>query len=248
MILLIDVGNTEIKFTKTTNGEVEKVFRISTNKQYTTDELLLDIFKHIKDNDIDNVVISSVVPRITSLLDMGLKNKYNIKPIIVKAGVKTTLKINTDNPNEVGSDLVVGAVGATTISDKNCIIIDLGTAIKFVYLKGKTLEGVIISPGVDMGLRALSSDTALLPDTFIEVPKNVLGTNTQNCIQSGLTYGVAAQIDGLVDRIKEMTSDNDMDIIITGGISPIIKPLCKTQLILDEHLLFKGLYKIYTLN
>jgi type III pantothenate kinase len=127
------------------------------------------------------------------------------------------------------------------------LVVDLGTAIKYIYVKHKTILGVIITPGVNISIKALVGNTALLPDIDIEVPKKVLGTHTIACMQSGVTYGVAAQVDGLIERIKEETKE-DFDVILTGGLSEMIAPLCKYPLTRDPDLVLKGLLKIHARN
>src|SRR5690606_15010492 len=152
--------------------------------------------------DIESVAISSVVPRITEKLKDISERFLKVQPLIVGPGVKTGLNIKTDHPREVGADLICDAVGVE-LEDMPVLIVDLGTAIKYIYVKNKTILGVIITPGVNISIRALVGNTALLPDIDIEVPKKVLGTHTIACMQSGVTYGVASQVDGLIERIKD---------------------------------------------
>jgi type III pantothenate kinase len=186
------------------------------------------------------------VPRLTEKLKEIARKFVGIEPLIVGPGVKTGLNIKTDHPREVGADLICDAVGLDDDIDP-ALIVDLGTAIKYIYVKHKTILGVIITPGVNVSIKALVGQTALLPDIDIEVPKKVLGTNTIHCMQSGVTYGVAAQVDGLIDRIKAEVNE-DFKVILTGGLSRLIAPLCSHPLEVDQDIILKGLLKIYNKN
>ncbi|PKK92513.1 MAG: pantothenate kinase, partial [Tenericutes bacterium HGW-Tenericutes-6] len=127
------------------------------------------------------------------------------------------------------------------------LVVDLGTAIKYIYVKNKSILGVIITPGVGISIKALVGNTALLPDIDIEVPKKVLGTNTISCMQSGVTYGVAAQVDGLIERIRDEVNEN-FAVILTGGLSQTIAPLCKHELTRDSDVVLNGLLNIFNRN
>lgn len=196
--------------------------------------------------EVKHIAISSVVPRITEKLKEIASKFVGIEPLIVGPGIKTGLNIKTDHPREVGADLICDAVGIDDDLDK-VLIVDLGTANKYIYVKNKTILGVIITPGVSVSIKALVGQTALLPDIDIEVPKKVLGTNTIHCMQSGVTYGVAAQVDGLIDQIS-LEVKEDFDVILTGGLSEMIAPLCQHKLTVDSDLILKGLLKIYHKN
>lgn len=246
MLLLIDVGNTTINMAVSKNNKVVKTALLKTNLGKTADEYYLDIKMLFDLSEIKDVVISSVVPVVTKEL-VELSNKYlNLDPLTIQPKVKTGVKVVTDNPREVGADLI--AVSAAVVnSEKSHLIIDLGTATKYIYVKKNAISGVIITTGVEISIKALVGNTALLPNIDIQVPKKVLGTNTIECMQSGVTYGVAAQIDGLIEMIKKEVNE-DFDIITTGGLAKIINPLINHKIIDDPLLIFKGLINIYNLN
>ena len=145
-------------------------------------------------------IIASVVPRITEKFRLIATKFFGIQPVVVEPGVKTGIKIQTDNPKEVGADLICAAAGLKD-SSRPALIIDLGTATKYIYVHNKSILGVIITPGVRISIKALVGNTALLHDIDIETPKKVLGTTTTTCMQSGVTY--VAGIDGLIDRIRD---------------------------------------------
>jgi type III pantothenate kinase len=246
MILLFDVGNTNVFIGVSDGFKIIDTYRLNTNVTKTADEYYIQMKSLIDFKLVKHVAISSVVPRITEKLKEISTRFVGVEPLIVGPGVKTGLNIKTDHPREVGADLICDAVGIDEDIDK-ALIVDLGTAIKYIYVKNKTILGVIITPGVTVSIKALVGSTALLPDIDIEVPKKVLGTNTIHCMQSGVTYGVAAQVDGLIDQIRAEVNE-DFDVILTGGLSSMIAPLCQHKLSVDSDLILKGLLKIYNKN
>lgn len=246
MILLFDVGNTNISIGLSNKVSILHTIRLNTEVSKTADEYWLQMKNFFQVEDIDAVAISSVVPRITEKLKEISLKRLNIEPLIVGPGVKTGLNIKTDNPREVGADLICDAVAVEDI-EMPSLVIDLGTAIKYIYVKNKTIRGVVITPGVNISIKALVGQTALLPDIDIEVPKKVLGTNTIACMQSGVTYGVAAQVDGLIERIQKEVKE-EFKVMFTGGLSETIAPLVYAPLERDPDLVLKGLLKIYLRN
>lgn len=245
MILLCDVGNTNLSFGISDGKDILDTFRLNTDVSKTADEYWIQM-KHLITKDITEIAISSVVPRITEKLKDIAHKHFHLEPLVVGPGVKTGLNVKTDHPREVGADLICDAVGVEEFN-KPMLIVDLGTAIKYIYVKNKTILGVIITPGVNISIKALVGNTALLPDIDIEIPKKVLGTNTISCMQSGVTYGVAAQVDGLIERISEEVKE-PFDVILTGGLSQTIAPLCKHPLTRDPDLVLKGLLSIFNRN
>jgi type III pantothenate kinase len=246
MILLFDVGNTNVSIGISDGFKITDTYRLNTIVTKTSDEYYIQMRNIIDFTQIKHVAISSVVPRITEKLIEISKHYLNIEPLVIGPGVKTGINIKTDHPREVGADLICAAAGSVAL-DAPTIIVDLGTAIKYIYVKNKTIKGVVITPGVAISIKALVGNTALLPDIDITVPKKVLGTNTVTCMQSGVTYGVAAQVDGLIDRIIDETNEN-CKVILTGGLSSTIAPLCKHELTRDPDLVLKGLYEIFLKN
>lgn len=245
MILLFDVGNTNIHMSQSDGHTVTNQYRVKTDASLTVDELYEKIKSYINNQTFDGVAVSSVVPSLTRTLIHLSETYLNIKPLVVKAGVKTGLMIKTDHPQEVGADLICAAVDV--IGKGHQVIVDLGTAIKYIYMDDNMMKGVIITPGVDISMKALVGNTALLPEIHIEVPRKVLGTNTIECMQSGVTYGVAAQIEGLLKRIEEEIK-TPFKVTLTGGISPLISPLIQYPHVLDDYVVLKGLLRIYNKN
>lgn len=246
MILMFDVGNTELKLAIYNGDEFLNKFRFSTNDELSDDELYLKFYNIVKDYTFKEIVIASVVPNITFKLRSIAKKYFFIEPLVIEQGVKTGLKIIADNPAEVGADLVACSVAASNQFLKS-LVIDLGTAIKYLYIKDKTLKGVIISPGMEISLNALTKNTALLPKIELNTPEKVLNHNTVSCMQSGVLYGTASQIDGLVNKIKEEVKE-DFNVIITGGLADLLLPILNTNVIYQPNLVFEGLLDILKRN
>lgn len=246
MILLFDVGNTTVSIGISDGNSILETYKLNTEIQKTADEYWIQMRSLIPVSEITGIAISSVVPRMTEKLKEIAEKHFKKESLIVGPGVKTGLNIKTDHPREVGADLICDAV-AVEDDITPTLVVDLGTAIKYIYIKNKTILGVIITPGVSISIKALVGNTALLPDIDIEVPKKVLGTNTIACMQSGVTYGVASQVDGLIERIKDEVKE-DFKVILTGGLSETITPLCKHPLTRDPDLVHKGLLQIYNRN
>lgn len=255
MILAIDIGNTNIVLgtIKKETGEILFTARTATDRTFTAEQYGVQ-FKHIIDlynfntEKIDGCIISSVVPPVLNAVERGVKLLTGTSPIIVGPGVKTGLNILMDNPAQVGSDLIVNAVSALEKFKPPIIIIDMGTATTIsVVDEKKNYIGGCIMPGIKVSLDAISQRAAQLPGISLIAPKKTLGKNTIECMRSGVIYGNAAMIDGMIDRIEEETS-SDCTVVATGGISGLIIPYCKKEIIYDENLLLRGLYSIYKKN
>jgi len=242
MILLIDIGNSNIVFANY-DSKIDNVIRINTRKDITGYEYGILLRSSLEKFTYEDVIISSVVPEVTEIIRQYVQSELKISPIIVGPGVKTGLNIKTDNPKEVGSDLIVDAVASFNHSDK-ALVVDLGTASKIILIEDRQLRGVIIAPGVRASLESLVKKTSLLPQVDLKVPKNEFGTNTVDCIQSGVLYGHAHMIDGFLANQKY----KDYKVLVTGGFSSIVGPLLKTKCEIDEILLLKGLVDIYNRN
>ena len=247
MILLVDVGNSNIVFAFTKDGEVYKTYRFKSLSDKTSDDyyiLLRDMLEYYKFND---VLISSVVPIITSALRKLFLKYFNIEAKILGPGIKTGIQLKVDDPKTVGADMISDVAGAMIYS-KEAIIIDLGTATKYIYCKDNTFLGCSIAPGIAISMKALVNNAALLPNVEMVAPKNVISTNTISCIQSGVIFGAASQVDGMVNRIKRELNCPNALVIATGGLSEVIIPFCENKIILDKNLTLLGLLEIYKKN
>ena len=253
MLLVMDVGNTNIVVGAFDGDSLVKNWRISTDYKKSSDEigmLLVQLLNHnsIDVDNIDAVIISSVVPQMMFSLERAVKRYLKNEPIIVSNDLKTGINILYDNPREVGADRVVNAVAVHHHYPGNAIIIDFGTATTFCALtkEGDYLGGVIC-PGIKISLDALIERTAKLPKIEIVRPKNIIGTNTIESMQAGMVYGYAGQIENIVARIKE-TMPADTKVIATGGIASLMYETTSAIDILDSHLTLKGLKLIYEMN
>lgn len=247
MILVCDVGNSNICFGIYKNDVLVSDFRIKTAKDKSFDEYYL-VLKEFINEKIDDVIISSVVPVITSMLVKLFGQYYNIEPKIIGNKMKTKIKIIADDPHSVGTDLICDVSGATSYYDEG-LIIDLGSASKFIYYKNNSLLGVTIAPGVVLSTKTLSNDTALLPNFELVTPKKVLNNSTIPCLQAGVIYGFASMVDGLISKIlKELNKDN-IKIIGTGGLINLISASMDYKFDrIDNTLTLQGIYKIYKNN
>ena len=247
MILAIDIGNTNIVVGCIDKEKIYLTERISTIRTKTELEYAIDI-KTINRADIEGAIISSVVPQITFAARLAVQKILKKDAMIVGPGVKTGLNILLDNPGEMGADRVADAVAALAQYPVPLVIVDMGTAttISVVDDKKHYIGGMIL-PGVQISLDALTSRASQLSGISIEEPKKIIGKNTVDCMKSGILYGNAAAVDGIIDRIEEELGQK-VTVIATGGMSRKIVPHCKREMILDGDLLLKGLQIIYDKN
>lgn len=253
MILAIDVGNTNIVIGC---AEGEKILfreRISTNQTATDLEYAAVIktafeMNSVNPKDIKGGIISSVVPSVTNTLKMAANKLFGIDILTVGPGIKTGLSILIDNPAQLGSDLVVDAVAGIKEYPVPQIIIDMGTATTLSVIdKNKNYIGGMIMTGMAVSTDALINRTSQLPKIAFEKPKKVIGSNTVDCIKSGVMYSCSCALDGAVERIEEELGEK-CTVIATGGLAGLVTPLCKKNIILDDDLLLKGLMIIYNKN
>ena len=253
MILAIDIGNTNIVVGCIDKEKIYFIERLSTVRtktelEYAIDlKTVLDIY-HIKRTDIEGCIISSAVPQITNVAKLAAEKILKKEVLVLGPGVKTGLNIMLDNPGEMGADRVADAVAALTYYPVPLVIVDMGTAttVSVVDEKKRYLGGMIL-PGVRVSLDALISRASQLSGISIEEPKKLIGKNTVDCMKSGILYGNAAAVDGIIDRIEEELGKK-VTAIATGGMSGKIIPHCKRKIIQDEDLLLKGLLVIYEKN
>ena len=253
MILAIDIGNTNIAMGGFMNDKLCFVSRIATDTTKTSDEYASKIKSilsmHVKDiHEINGAIISSVVPPLNSVVKEAIRFVYKVDALMVGPGIKTGINIHCDNPSSVGADLICACVAAHHIYGSPSLIVDMGTATKIMLVdKTGTFVGVSIIPGVNIALKALADGTAQLPQISLEAPKSVIGKNTVDCMRSGVVFGNASMIDGMIDRFNEETNDN-LKVYATGGLSSAIIPYCKHKIELDNDLVLKGLLILYNKN
>ncbi|MBR4691242.1 MAG: type III pantothenate kinase [Oscillospiraceae bacterium] len=253
MILAFDIGNTNIVIGGFEKDKAIFLTRVATDLNKTEAEYavliknILEIYRVKRDN-IEGSIVSSVVPPLNNVLIRVMELISGKSPLVVGPGIKTGLNIASGDPRELGADLVVAAVAALQKYPRPQIILDLGTATTFSALdKDGVFRGVVIYPGVMVSFDALASRTAQLPRISFDEPKQVIGTTSVDSMQSGLIYGNAAMLDGLIDRIEAELGDK-CTVIATGGLSGKIVPHCRREIILDEDLLLDGLRILYEKN
>ena len=252
MIIVIDVGNTNIVVGAFSDNSLIRSWRMSTDFQRSSDEtgiFFSQLLAHsgLQIRDIEAVVVSSVVPQIMFSLERAIKRYLRHAPIIISKNVETGLNIKVDNPGEVGADRIVNAVAVHNLYPGDSIIIDFGTATTFCALRanGDYLGGVIC-PGIKIALDALIEKTAKLPKIELIRPEKVIGTNTITSMQSGIIYGYAGQIESIVNRMKAELGS--AQVIATGGVASLIKEATDVIEILDPNLTLKGLKLLYDMN
>ena len=258
MILAIDAGNTHTVIgCISPGGEIVEIMRMESNiykteYEYAASMKLILELNGVNLRRIEGAVISSVVPPLTVVLKNAVKFLTGIDSLIVGAGVKTGLPIMIDDPGTIAADLVATAVAAKEYYPLPCIIIDMGTAtaVTVVDQKGRYIGGAIM-PGVALSMNALTAGTSLLPNIEIIPPNKVIASNTVECMKSGIIYGSAGAIDGILDRyIQALQADGaeTWSIVATGGLAGTICPCCRHDITLDENLLLKGLHIIWDKN
>ena len=253
MILAIDVGNTNIVIGCLEGEDVLFIERVSTDISKTELEYVVQFqamldLHNIDRNDIQGCIISSVVPPLNNILKSAVKKQFKSEPLMVGPGVKNGLKINMDNPAQVGADLIVNAVAGLKYYGAPLIMVDMGTASTISVLDedGCYIGGMIL-PGVRVSLDSLVNRTSQLPRISLDAPKKLIGTNTIDCMKSGIIYGQASCLDGMIDRIWEEMG-REVPTVATGGLSGSIVPHCKHEIIYDNELTLKGLGEIYRKN
>ncbi len=249
MILLFDVGNTNIVLGIVENNQISKTYRFMTDSSLTEDEYYSKIYASLKDKVIDGVAISSVVPKIDHILIMMCEKYLKVVPFFVGPGVKSGIKIKIENPKQLGADLLCDAVGAYNHYQGASIIVDLGTVSKFIVVSdNKEFLGGAISPGIMTSLSNMISSAAKLSEVNMVKPTLVIGNDTQSCIQSGVIYGFSTMIDGMIEKIKQELKTPKVKVFLTGGLAPMIKNYLTIKYEYIPNILLEGLLTIYNKN
>lgn len=253
MILAVDMGNTNIVIGCVDGKQTYFVERMATDKTKTALEYaigfktVLELYS-IDSRALEGAIISSVVPPLLNVICEAVHKITGKKPMVVGAGIKTGLNIRMDNPKSVGSDMIVDAVAGIHQYGAPLMVVDMGTATTISVIdKDCNYVGGIIMPGIRLSMEALASNAAQLYRVSLDAPRKVIGKNTIDCMQSGLLIGTACAIDGMLDRMEEELGTK-AKVVATGGLSPIVMPLCRREIVVDDDLLLKGLQIIYDKN
>ena len=251
MLLAIDVGNTNTVLGLFSGEELISSWRTKTDSRETADELALK-FKAIlsESPEVTGIALCSTVPAVLREMRTMLNNYFqDIPQVIVEPGIKTGVPVLTDNPKEVGADRIVNSLAAFTMYGGPAIVVDFGTStnLDVISAKGEFLGGAL-APGIEISIDALANRAAQLRKVELVAPKNVIGKNTVEALQSGAIYGFAGQVDGLVDRIVEELGTSVKAVIATGGLAGIVVPESETITHHEPDLTLIGLRLMYERN
>ena len=259
MLLVIDVGNTNMVLGVFKDGELVSHWRVGTRRERTMDEfgilfMELLLIAGFKFKDFDGVSVSCVVPPLRPALFEVCRKFFRRDPLIVGPGVKTGMPIQVDNPREVGADRIVNAVAAYERCRRGVIVVDFGTATTFDFINSKgAFEGGVISPGLAISMEALFQEASKLPRVELERPRSVIGKSTVTAMQSGIVFGYAGMVDSMIDRIRyeigeQWPDEPEPAIISTGGLARLLAGETKHINEVDDHLTLDGLRIIYERN
>lgn len=249
MLLAIDIGNSTIYFGEIENGEVKKTCRIRTEKNKIADEYVVSIKETLENNfninEIDAVIISSVVPEITEEIEKAIYKILIINAVVVKRDIDAPFKIVSECLRDLGADLIADSTGALSKYPVPIMILDMGTATTCTVInKNGDFCGGMICPGLKTGAKALIAAASQLGEFTLGNPKEAVGTKTTECINAGVIYGHSAMINGLRKRVEEETNEK-YTVVITGGNSDYVMEYIDKDIIQDKNLIFYGLNKLY---
>ena len=254
MILVVDVGNTNINFGVYEGEKMLVMFKLTAKVDRTSDEFGLNIralldLNNIDKNSITGVAIASVVPNVMHSLITAIERYIGCKPLIVGPGTKTGIKVATENPKEMGADRIVDAVAAYEKYGGPILVLDFGTATTYdlVTEDGSLIVG-ITAPGIRISAKALWEDTAKLPEIEIKKPASILAKETVSSMQAGLIYGQIGQTEYIIEKVKEESGLKNLKVIATGGLGSIISDETDKIEVYDKFLTLDGLRMIYEKN
>lgn len=260
MLLTVDVGNTNVVLGVFENRKMIGSWRMATDNKRSADEygVIIDqMFRHdgISPKDIDDAIISTVVPSLLFTLQHMCLKYFNITPLVVETGIKTGLKIKCDDPRQIGSDRIVNAVAAHAKYDGSLIVVDFGTATTFcVVTEDAEFLGGAIAPGIKTSATALFEHTAKLPNVDLETPNRVICKNTIENMQAGLIFGQMGLAERIIEGMKkELVSDygkkyEDIKVIATGGMATMVDSGVSCIDVIDRRLTLDGLVEVYEKN
>lgn len=254
MILTLDIGNTNIKTALFEGMEMKQYWRISTDRNRTSDEygmVLMNLLNHngVDCSAIEGIMMSSVVPQINFTIEHMCRNYFDMEPMKIEPGIKTGINIKYENPRELGGDRIANAVAAYELYGGPCITIDFGTATTFnaISAKGEFLGGAIC-PGLKLTAEALTERAAKLPRFELARPETVIGRNTVTNMQSGIVYGHIGMVNYIIERLKREMGTPDVKVIATGGLAVLMAGETIAIDVMDGLLTLKGLCLIYEKN
>ncbi len=253
MLLALDVGNTHVVVGLMEGLQVRRSFRIATRRDNAVGDYAVALSQllelaEVDKRDVEQVIISSVVPPVTRALQGAAELLTGKAPLVVGQNVRCDLDVRIRQPETLAADLLTAAVGALDLYRPPLLLLDMGTATTISVLDADgAFRGGAILPGANLSLAALAGGTALLPDTPLAVPEYAIGDDTLSCMQSGCVLGAALLLDGMIDR---MTAElgQEATVVATGGIAPVIAPACKHKMHMAGDLILRGLAVLYERN
>ena len=254
MLLVVDVGDTNITLGVFDGDELSGTFRMTTKLPRTSDEYGIELRQLIecqgfKSTDITDIIVASVVPDVMHSLGSAMIKYFGIKPMVVSAGIKTGIRVVTENPKQVGADRIVDAVAAYNIYGGPVIVIDFGTATTYdIVGPDGTFEGAVIAPGIRTSAQALWGHAAMLPAIEIKKPASIMGKETISSMQAGIVYGQIGQAEYIVKKIREESGYHDAKVVASGGLGNIIAKETDYIDYYDPQLTLKGLKMIFDKN
>lgn len=254
MLLVFDVGNTNIVLGLYDGDKMIYHWRAATNELKTADEYaaylgMMFQLDGVTFDMVTDIIISSVVPPVNPTLEYLCRRYFHVEPMMVGPGMKTGLNILYDNPRELGADRIVNAVAGTTLYGGPLIIIDLGTATTFCAIdEKKRYLGGAVTPGIGISMEALFQRASKLPRIELTPASSVICKNTVSAMQSGIYYGAIGQVDGIVRRMKKEIGYKEIKVIATGGLADLIASQSETIDVIDPLLTLKGLYILFKKN
>lgn len=253
MLLVVDIGNTQITMGMYDRETLLFVSNIATQASHTGDQYAVELKNIMALHDfgigsLSGAILSSVVPAVGVGMTQAIERLYGVKPMVIGPGIKTGLNIKVESPALLGGDLVVAAVAAGTLYPLPAIVFDFGTATKIsVVGHNNCYLGCAITSGINISIDALAARTATLPSITAETPKSLIGTNSAESMKAGLIFGAAAMVDGMAERIEEELGER-ASLVLTGGLAHLVRGYCRRHVIYHGHLLLEGLRMVYNKN
>ncbi|WP_418968928.1 type III pantothenate kinase [Alloscardovia omnicolens] len=253
MLIAVDIGNTNIVLGFMQGSDITHIYRLTTSNVRTSDEYGIHLLQFLslsgyKREDVDDVIVCSVVPSVMHSFRGSIEKFLGKTPLVVGPGVKTGMAVRIDDPKSLGADCLVDCVAAYNLYGSPSLVIDMGTATTFNYIdKSGSITMGVIQTGLQTSARALAGHTAQLPEVEITAPRTVLAKNTFSAIQTGLYYGFLGGIERLIQQCRTEIGE-DFTVVATGGLGRVIEHDCTMIDVYDPDLIFKGLKIIYDKN